>query len=353
MDTNPSAACRETKAQLQPDGLTVTIEAGKPADPDRWDAVVASGTGNPVQFSDYRTVSFRWRKPLFVTVADRNGPLLCWLVHYVGPPLAGYIDIMAEPSHINPAAIHLAIQALTRRFRPVRFSFHNIVLSRFQDAAALSAIGWEVESGYGTYEVDLQASEEQLWSQLHKNHRNRIRRARKEGVSVIERNDEASIDEFLALLTQTLAGTGVGAPSRDHLHSCFSALGPRGRCRAFFAVQNDQTQAALVTLSSQQRGIAWLQATAPKRAEGSANLLHWDVLLALREQGVAVYDFGGVVLDPPAGSAAAGIAHFKELYGGRLVPCVSGAFVCSPLRDEASNAARRLVRWRDRLRLRE
>jgi hypothetical protein len=316
-----------------PAELKVNIEIGKPADPDRWDAVVASGAGNPVQFADYGNVRFRRRKPLFVTVADQNGPRLCWLVHYVGVPWVGYIDIMAEPSHDDPAAITLAIQALKRRFRPTRFSLCNIVLSRFHNAAALSAMGWTVESGFGTYEIDLQVSEEQLWSQLRSNHRNRIRRARNEGVQVVERNDTAAVDEFLVLLTHTLADTSVRVPTRDHVQSCFSALGPHGHCRAFFAVKDGRTQAAMVALVSKQRGIYWLGATAPKPAAGAANLMHWQAMLTLREQGVALYDFGGVVLDPPAGSDAAGIADFKERFGGRLVVCDSGVYVCSRLRD--------------------
>ncbi len=327
-----SSDARQTPVSAE---LTVNIEIGKPADPDRWDAVVASGAGSPVQFADYADVRFRWRKPLFVTVADQNGPRLCWLVHYVGPPGAGYIDIMAEPSHDDPAAITLAIQALKRRFRPVRFSFSHIVLSRFRDAATLSAMGWQVESGFGTYEIDLQISEEELWSQFGSQQRQRIRRGLKEGIHVVERSEVAAIDEFLPMLTQTLAGTGAGVPSRDHLQSCFSVLGPRGRCRAFFAVKDGRTQAAMVTLVSKQRGIYWLGAAAPKPAPGAGNLMHWQAMLALREYGTAIYDFGGVILEPPAGSDAAGIAKFKKSFGGRLVSCVGGTHVCSHLRDFA------------------
>jgi CelD/BcsL family acetyltransferase involved in cellulose biosynthesis len=329
----PSSTVSAEASKPSPDQLSVVIETPAPNDSALWDATVAAGSGNPVQFSDYGKVYFRHRQPLFVTVRDQAGCRLCWLVHYVGVPLLGYIDIMAEPSHHDPTALKAALNALERRYRPARFSFHNVTLSRFQDAETLAALGWATETKYGTYEVDLQIDEEALWNQVNAKHRNRIRRAQDDHVHVIEKNDMAAIDEFLTLLARTLADSSVKPPSREHLESCFAALGPRDGCRAFFSQKDSQTQAATVILGSKQRAICWLAATIDRPAPGAAALMQWRVMLALRQQGVARYDFGGVALVPLPDSPAAGIASFKERFGGRLVSCVGASRVVSRWRD--------------------
>ncbi|MBF0271863.1 MAG: GNAT family N-acetyltransferase [Magnetococcales bacterium] len=211
-------------------------------------------------------------------------------------------------------------QGLERLFEQARRAGAFAVESRFNMArwpeAVVCAAGGEVSEPFGTYRVDLTQSEADLWKGVHSKHRNVIRRAREQGVEMVVGVDR---DGFIETMNATYQRGGRHNPfSAAYFASLFrhmesDMLAVSVHCRG-------RLQAAALIPFDAERGYFLHGATIDAPELGAANLLHWELMLALKARGVAAYDLGGARLhtDDPR---LQGIFRFKERFGGPFEPC--------------------------------
>jgi hypothetical protein len=169
---------------------------------------------------------------------------------------------------------------------------------------------------FGTYLIDLSLEKETLFSNLHRHHRRTVRYANREGL-VVDFN--LKIEELENLMALAYRKTGRDNPFK---RSYFQALKRRFQKNYLLAgvISNQGVEAALLVPYDQQRGYYLHGGARMDGVRGAANLLHWEMILRLKEMGVLYYDLGGAraSTDDPR---LKGIFKFKERFGGKFVPC--------------------------------
>jgi hypothetical protein len=166
--------------------------------------------------------------------------------------------------------------------------------------------------------IDLNRPEDALWEDLHpKSCRAKVRRAETLGlrVRVNEEPEEATrlVDDYIARVGYRRALT-----ARDWRRVL-------GHSDVFTIEADGVVCAAHVFLSDTRRVRMLFSATARRtgrdhdRLVGLANrYLHWREIQHYRAQGVQLYDFGGVELDPARPLYS--VTQFKLSFGGEVVP---------------------------------
>jgi hypothetical protein len=96
---------------------------------------------------------------------------------------------------------------------------------------------------------------------------------------------------------------------RDSLFSLLSARADQG-IRLWLVELDGEACAGAVTFTHRRYATYWHAATAPDRCPGAANLLHWELLDLLADEGIRTYDLNGSGPLP-------GVVKFKETLGAR------------------------------------
>ncbi|MBF0163695.1 MAG: GNAT family N-acetyltransferase [Magnetococcales bacterium] len=218
------------------------------------------------------------------------------------------------------------------------------VESRFNMARwpekTIQAVGGEILEPFGTYVVDLTRDEERLWMGLKPTHRNKIRRAHAQGIEIRPELDPA---RFRSGLESAYARGGRHNPHSDgYFEALEHHLSPS--TLKMSAWLNGAFQAGALIVFDSRRGYYLHGAVIDAPATGAANLLHWEVLRALKARGVAEYDLGGARLhtDDPR---LRGIFQFKEHFGGVFEPCCFWRKIVHPWRHRLHRGLERARTW--------
>lgn len=168
---------------------------------------------------------------------------------------------------------------------------------------------------FGSYQVDLKLTEEELWSKVHQKHRNVIRKAEKDGVQI--EFGHHLLPDCLELLKQTLTmRSQVGM----HADSWFTKMTDTFSKEFLCGVAYFEGKAhGSVFMPWNQEACYYLYGGSSEKPHGGAmNLLHWKAMLLMKSKGVKIYDFVGARINPPEGSKYEGIQRFKERFGAHL-----------------------------------
>lgn len=167
---------------------------------------------------------------------------------------------------------------------------------------------------FGTYVLGLQQSEDALWKTLHKKHRNVIRNARAQGVSIVMGAEYAHT--AYKLLEQTSLRASAQPPSEKSLHTMIKALNTH--ILIALALHNNIPQGCALVPMSGYAGYYLLGGSITQPFLGSLNFLHWEIIKLLKAKGVQQYNMVGARLNPPKGSKLEGIQRFKSRFGGEM-----------------------------------
>jgi lipid II:glycine glycyltransferase (peptidoglycan interpeptide bridge formation enzyme) len=327
-------------------------------DDDAWDAFVeASPQGSHLQLTGWRDAKAGtgWRA-VRVVADGGSGPVGAQLlVRRLGPgpfsigyaprgPIAARFD---EPSL---AAFSEAVRRAARRHR-----LTHVTVDPAQEGPGpgrlLAGAGWRPGRAVqheGSRVIDLDATEEALWSGLRQTSRRYVNRARREGCRVRE-GGESDLPAFHAILVDTARRSGFIHRSLEAYRAAYRAFLPGGRARLLFADLPDGTPAAAKMLL--RCGGTVTQPYSGMTDAGAASyanyLLEWETIASSRALGATAYDMWG--------RSTAGIAYFKAGFGGREVD-YCGAWDLVTLRaaraavQAGHRAWVRLARWRRGLR---
>ena len=170
---------------------------------------------------------------------------------------------------------------------------------------------------FGSYVLDLNLSEDELFAALHTKHRNVIRKAQKDGIVIKE--GKAYKSECIKLVCDTLKRQGITPPSADYYSRIGDSL--KKYCDYWIALDiNGNPQGSAILVWSEGSFAYYLFGGSCKNPHtGAINLLQWEAILKMKERGVLKYDFVGARISPEAGSKYEGIQRFKSRFGGELI----------------------------------
>ncbi|MEO7523658.1 MAG: hypothetical protein ABIT58_06150 [Ferruginibacter sp.] len=173
-----------------------------------------------------------------------------------------------------------------------------------------------------TLELDLEQSEEVIFSNFSKQIRQQVKIAEKEGTTCYFHE---RVDEFADFFNEFAAKKDTFTTSKDKILELGDAI------KLSFAEKDGQVLAAHSYLVDEEIGIVRHHHSATKRLDenfdrnliGRANkYLTVRDILYFKEMGFKIFDFGGYAKDTDDESLK-GINNYKLLFGGQLVPCIN------------------------------
>ncbi|MEO0224814.1 MAG: peptidoglycan bridge formation glycyltransferase FemA/FemB family protein, partial [candidate division WOR-3 bacterium] len=167
---------------------------------------------------------------------------------------------------------------------------------------------------------------------IHPKHRNSIRRAEKGGVNIFEDTSEDGIIKFQKMSEITYGRSNKQPLSLNYLLKYYNSLKNTKRIRIFFAEKDSVLQAGAVFLTSDYMSIYWHGASINSPFPGASNLLNWKVMNIFKNEGVKLYDFGGVSLELE-NKKAQSISFFKERFGGEIRYYYGGELVLNNIKN--------------------
>ena len=179
----------------------------------------------------------------------------------------------------------------------------NVLFGEYPDNA--------VYCEFGSYKIDLSLAEEELFSNLHSKHRNVVRKAIKENVT-IKRGTEYK-NEALFLVQETMKRQNMAFVSDASFYSEFNEISDNIEC--YVAVKDGVNQGSAIIYWSKDRAYYIHGGSIEKPYGGSINLMHWEIIKDMKSKGVKNYDFVGARIEPTAGSKLEGIQRFKSRFG--------------------------------------
>ena len=219
-----------------------------------------------------------------------------------------------------------------------RSSGVDLVIPATANAVFLTYPNTADAAPYGTCRIDLPQPEETLWHNLHSKHRNVIRNAINKGVVIREGLEYLPVVH--RLVKETLWRSRMGWMSLRAFQQMVCALGEN--IKLLVAESGGVIQSCAAIPFSQHGAYYLFGGGIPHPLTGSMNLLHWDAIRRFRALGVKRYDFMGVRIRPEKGSKDAGLALFKERFGGELVQGYLWKAALRPLSGALYAAAARL-----------
>ena len=166
---------------------------------------------------------------------------------------------------------------------------------------------------FGSYIIDLTQSEEELFSGLHSKHRNVVRKAEKDGLTV----DFGP--QYLNDCAQLMDDTFKRQNGYSNASKTLLALSKlKDHCDFWVVKDGDTLQGCAILLWDKYSSYYLHGGSASHTHSGAMNLLHWKAILKMKERGVHFYDFVGARLKPEEGSKLEGIQRFKSRFGGPM-----------------------------------
>jgi hypothetical protein len=184
--------------------------------------------------------------------------------------------------------------------------------------------GYEpLRSTTSTYCLAIDRSDEDLLGSFKTEFRNRIRKARSQGVSVETSSDRAHLEAFYWSYLEMSERKGVSRPPRDWFGDSLLRLIRDDDARIYIERYGDQVANMLILdmrgtpcFISGTRSDAHVQ----QKVFGASQVLHFEVMRALRTMGHRFYDLGGCEGPMPIeGHPNFGVWNFKHGFHGEYV----------------------------------
>lgn len=179
-----------------------------------------------------------------------------------------------------------------------------------------------------TIEIDLRPTEDELFALLNKRHRQKIRKAAREGVTVrIGQADEVGI--FRSLLEVTARRKDFSVYPAEYYQAAYDSFVSGGAGAFLVAEYQGEVLAGIMVFVTGQKAYCFFGATGNVHRElMPAYLLHWEGIRWARALGCQVYDYCGVPDEDESTLEAEfveredglwGVYRFKRGFGGQVV----------------------------------
>lgn len=169
---------------------------------------------------------------------------------------------------------------------------------------------------FGTYIVDLDKTEDELFKGLHSKHRNVVRKAMTDGIQIFHGSDYAS--DTISLMQDTFSRQNKISGLGNYL---IKQMEPLGDNVDYWVAKDAEgnLQGSAIFLWSKGGSCYYMHGgSAAHTKPGAMNLLIWEAMRCMKERGVKTFDFVGARLTTEAGSKLEGIQRFKSRFGATM-----------------------------------
>jgi hypothetical protein len=217
---------------------------------------------------------------------------------------------------------------------PISMGDNRIIAELLRDAERFQKIAWFdiwtpamydisplIEMSYSYSEMytsilNLQKPEEELWAGLNQKKRNKIRKAQKNDVIIVE-GDTSLVDEYYEMIVSAFTRARINILPKTFYKRVIESLGPKGIARLVLAKHDGRFIAGAIFLLHKNTAYYWHGASHREYLSLAPNdLIQWEHIKWARERGYKNYDL--VRVEP---GRLPGIANFKMSFGGETVPC--------------------------------
>ena len=223
-------------------------------------------------------------------------------------------SVYGGPIAVNddPHIITALLQA-SERFFP--FAYFQIWTPPFMDTTPFTRRQYSVEPML-TPVLDLSLPESERWEKLHRDKRNKIRRAQKAGLALREADYE-ELEEYHSMSVETMTHGGVKPLSLAFLQEAFLRLSPSGMARLFLVEQFHQVISGTIILYHGSAAYGWDIGWKREFATLSPNdFMIWEVSRKAGQDNYKRFDLLRLERE-----RLPGIAKWKETFGGNVETC--------------------------------
>jgi lipid II:glycine glycyltransferase (peptidoglycan interpeptide bridge formation enzyme) len=178
-----------------------------------------------------------------------------------------------------------------------------------------------------TWVLNLTQSEDQILANMRKNTRYYIKRAERDGVTILKTRDKKYLKEFWKIYSDTVKRQKWQAYSEEYIRGEFEAFANDEQIELYLAKYKEKYISAALILYYNNQAIYHHSGSLSKYLKVPANyLLQWEAIKNAKRKGLKWYNFWGISpvtmedgdFKPKAGHPWTGLTFFKIGFGGEV-----------------------------------
>lgn len=251
-----------------------------------------------------------------------------------------YGSVLCAPGTEGQEALTLLLRTYKREVKgsPLFTELRN--LSDLSDIQSILQQHGYVREAHENFLINLNLPVEEVWHNIKKSARKKIRHAlKKDQLTIKEVYERGQIATWYRLLQKTYCRTHVPLADPSLFHAAFDILRPKGMAQFLLGRVDDTCAAASVALLYKNVIYGWYRGFDRKYSPYLPNdLMVWHLLQWGATNGYQVFDFGGAGRP----NEDYGPRRFKAKFGGEVVEFGRNTYVHSRLRLWFSQVGYRL-----------
>ena len=167
-----------------------------------------------------------------------------------------------------------------------------------------------------TWLLDITKNEDEILKEMRKTHRNLIKRAKKEGVEIVQGVDEEDIKTFYDIHMETVRRHKFTPFSYDYIKSEIEVLKKDNQISIFSAkYDNKIISSAIIVFYGSQAFYHHGSSRSEYNKIPASYLTLWEAIKGAKKRGLKTFNFYGIVEDKPK-HPWYGLSRFKKGFGG-------------------------------------
>ena len=188
---------------------------------------------------------------------------------------------------------------------------------------------------WGTFEINLTLSSDEIFSKYTSKTRNMVRKAIKTDVTVSTTKNTEIVYENIK--NTFLRQNSLLYPSLNYLQKLQKNL--NNNIEFFITEQNNTVQGTAIIIYDESRAYYIYGGSIPRPAPGSINLLHFKIMEFFQEKNLEYYDFVGARLCTEEKSKIESLQRFKKSFGSTLKSGHAFRVIINPYKYKLFNLA--------------
>ena len=262
-----------------------------------------------------------------------------------GPLVFAKADYPEVVCSILARVTYLAAEDGVMAIQDVAPPFYDQCMDRQQMDAIFREFGFQGERR-ATIVLELDAGIEDLWKNLAREGRQKVNKGRKQGISIVEADDEARLRQYCQVRIENARRSGIRAPRPESVLEAVSQYREAGMVKVFLAeFDGEVTSGQMLNIFNGNIQLGGICYSDHARRNGlhANDLMQWHVVEWASGNGYRRIDWAGYTPGSTS-EREAGINRFKAKWGGTVTEYDVYSKVTAPARHWAWSRAKSLAR---------